>query len=254
MENGGLKAIALTATSTPAYLISDRPAESIRFVRSARAPIGGQMKVLCDPVKPASPKQAAPGLQFGDKILRGKENSSQGGYYRMETVDDADLGRRAMKLVLDRSRPVPNKFILEACVLWFDRELEFDGRDFDEIGVWIKGNGGWGNVTLSLTGDHDKLNLQPCPYRNRINFDGWQLVKTGLKGRIKDDGKDHRLRVRSIGVSTSRNALNPLEMVPVGNDLVIGPVVGIRHDAAAKTAAGDPDSDWAMRMVDEKDL
>ena len=242
-----------TASSTPVYFISDKPAESIKFVKSIADKVDGEMTVICDPTKPGSPKQDLPGLQQGDKMNRGKDNISAGGWYKMSKVSDPELGRKTLRLALDKSHAVPNKYIREGGALWFDKEKEFDWREYDEVGLWVKGNGGWGEITLTFKGKNGEFRM--CPYRGFVNFDGWQLVRCPLK-HFFDDDKEHKLSVRRICFSTARNALNPVEMVPVVNDLELGPVVGIKSAAGnrTKSSAQDDDGDWAMKMVDEKDL
>ena len=236
----------LRAKSTPAYLLSSVAAESFRYEKSVLTPVPG----TCTELAAVTAKTCS--LMPPEKLRDEPKKGVVVGRFSAETVDDAELGQRALKVTLVRTEPAPPEVMQERGRLWCGKSAHLKAGKFDEIGIWVKGNGAFGNVEVGLgTVGKGTVNLK-FGYRSLICHDGWQLLRAKLPDRLREDNTEFMLNF--ISFQTCRKALNPVEMVPVENDLVFGPVVAIRLDADVKAHDANEKVDEAMKQVGEKDL
>lgn len=82
------------------------------------------------------------------------------------------------------------------------------------VGVWVKGNSGWGDVLFEVLDASGKGRLlhNDWPGTTSINFDGWRLVRAKLP-----EGKNWAgpVKLKGLVVTFPRQALYVTEMAPV---------------------------------------
>ena len=176
--------------------------------------------------------------------------------YAMKTVADDERGGDVAEFVLDRawSQPVSD-VIEEECKIWFlpHKVKKLDPRDFDEIGVWVKGNGSFGRVLLEIHTSQGLIRVNGFPDRAFVCFDGWRLLRAKMPKIRPDKSGKTWFAPAAFYFTTYRKALNPRDMVPVDTNLRVGDVIGIRTGAPPPTAPKEKAYD-AMDFVGEKDL
>lgn len=251
VENGEWVA-DVTASSTPAYFISDRPMASAKFLRSVRAPVRGKMTVLVRP-------DAKTFFQFKPKQPHEVRNDAQIGEFELGMVEDPEWSSPVLETKLVRTEPAPPLVKMEHGSFVYSgdpkthRREQYWSDDYDEFGIWVRGNGSFGKVTLHLAGDHVGYNLTDIEYHSYVCHDGWQLLRTKLPPNMKD-GKNHPFQIATITVYACRNALNPRDMRPVKGEIALGPVVGIKYGPGERSFDADVKIDDVMSEIDEKDL
>ena len=175
--------------------------------------------------------------------------------YAMKTVTDGERGDVA-QFTLDRDWSQPASDVIEEeCKFMYrsNKVKKLDPREFGEIGVWVKGNGGFGRVLLEIHSSQGVIRVTGFPDRAFICFDGWRLLRAKMP-KIKPD-KDGKVWFdpAAFYFTTYRKTLNPRDMVPVESDLCIGDVVGIRKRETQPPPREEKGYD-AMDYVGEKDL
>ena len=143
----------------------------------------------------------------------------------------------------------------EECGLRYRSKLmtKANPDDFDEIGIWVRGNGSTGKVVLEIWGSDHPHRLE-FPGRSVIAFDGWRLLRTKMP-KVGPDKEGRRwFYPYGLSITNCRGALDPRDMRPVTEDMRFGNVVGIRL-SRRPAASGPKEETWdAMKFVDEKDL
>lgn len=169
---------------------------------------------------------------------------------------DEERGGNVAEFVLDRewSQPVSD-VIEEECKFMYrpNKVKKLDPRDFDEIGVWVKGDGSFGRVLLEIHTSQGLIRVNGFPDRAFVCFDGWRLLRAKMPKIRPDKSGKTWFDPAAFYFTTYRKALNPRDMVPVDTNLRVGDIVGIRTGAPLPAAPKEKAYD-AMDYVGEKDL
>jgi hypothetical protein len=91
-------------------------------------------------------------------------------------------------------------------------------------GVWIKGNGSWGNVDILKNhwgpwADNGNLHMR-WPGDASLNFDGWNFIKYPYYDWIHTEGTNATTKVDGLRITFPRTTLVGTERVPVANQKI----------------------------------
>ena len=240
-EGGEVK---LVVGSTPRYVIADRPTAGVRIVRHIPDPLPGTMTTLVDPAKVLKPGRVShPG---NGKFRKGHRK----GVFESSLVRDPQWKDPVLQLRLIRGEPAPAEVVQEEGRIWIGERTVHPAASFDEIGVWVKGDGAFGTLEMGLAEASGAGHNLKFGYRSLVCFNGWQLMRTQLPEKLRRCG----FKVMFVNFTTCRQALNPKEMAPVTEPLCLGPIVGIKLRSGERAIDPTERIDEAMKVVDEKDL
>ncbi len=166
----------------------------------------------------------------------------QAGLYRCEQVEDEERGV-CWEIGLEGPSPLSGRYITEYAFFRLQTPVEAPGEP-DAIGLWVKGNSGWGRVWFEIEDGEGEVwrsvgtggwgcDILDWPGQVSINFDGWNFISLPLResplfedrspGPVLEqwvsDGGDktiqYPIRLRGIGVEMTREALELREFQPV---------------------------------------
>ena len=162
------------------------------------------------------------------------------GGYKLSFEDSAERGTKVMKASLESAGEGP-------LVGWYGvftppRPIDIPGKA-RALGLWAKGNSGWGRVIYELVdaqgqkllniGTKDEFNCDDIHSWSNLNFDGWKYTEFPLPGNLPGD--DYRekdsvwwnhteqkpvklpLKLTRIIVEMPKNIIYINEMLPVEN-------------------------------------
>lgn len=93
------------------------------------------------------------------------------GTFEVAAVSDPEWNGKVLEARLVRTGPAPSEVVRENGRIWLGGREEFNSDDFDEIGIWVRGNGGFGKLSLGLSPPGVGHNLD-FGYRSYICHDG----------------------------------------------------------------------------------
>ena len=254
----GKGVVTLDIGSTPVYLVTSKPA--IRGqARHAPAAAPGDFRPLASFAKVSLTPTDLP--DYGGNF----------GTFETSVVRDAELGRDVLETRLVRT-PTPIADIAgEHRLLLLDKPIAFDPSAVERLGLWIRGNGGFGSVSLVLADDNAvtavktgriKSYARQAPQvrfgvNGVISYHGWQFVESGDLARAfssfcAKDGTFRRVHVVGVLVNDCRKALDPIEMAPVEDAIRLGELMVAARPGASLPERGDAGDN--MKDVDDKDL
>jgi hypothetical protein len=131
----------------------------------------------------------------------------------MRVVEDTEKGR-CLELALRPDRPVSWELMHEYAVLKL-KEPRPAPAACTSVGVWVKGNSGWGDVMWEVRNRNGQTWLTTgrwwdWPGKLAVNFDGWNFLRLELKEEWR-----RGLTVTGLAVTMPRRVLYATEMVPV---------------------------------------
>ena len=137
------------------------------------------------------------------------------GEFDLRVVDDAEKGR-CLEVALKPVQPVSWALQHEYAYLAFPQAAAAPGTRRG-VGVWVKGNGGWGDVMWEVTNAKGEKWLTTGVYwdwpgKLAINFDGWHFVRLELNEKWRLG-----LKVTGLVITMPRQVLQVTEMTPVKN-------------------------------------
>jgi hypothetical protein len=155
------------------------------------------------------------------------------GDFELSQVDDDEKGR-CLQLKLNKKGEVP-EIVSEYTTLRLREPVAVTGKP-DTIGVWVKGDSGWGKIIFEIedavgTAWRTEGAYHDWPGRLAINGDGWMFIsfpidgssseKIRSPGRRWTGGSEIKFPIRVVGMSVvvNRTALDLTEMRPVTADL-----------------------------------
>ena len=227
------------ASSTPTYVISDKPVRGVRAT-----PIDDDASV-CEGLQRVARMEAKKMGFDGRKDFTAKL-----------TARDVrgPGGMPAVEFVQTLTEPAPAELANEWARIW-PNGGQWNGKGFtwsdtDQLGVWIRGNGSCSTLDVTVSfGDRTTVLNYGFAGRRIVEFDGWHFVRMSLPDAFKGR-KDQFGRIVSIDLHVRRSALDPKEMAPVRRPLAVGDMYLVRN---APPAAAEKNHDM-MRKVNEKDL
>ena len=173
------------------------------------------------------------------------------GYFDMKAVHDEQLDMDAAEFVLDRAKVTPaSQAIEELCTFGFKAKAH-DPAGYDQIGIWVKGNGTFGRTTLMVNTSSGTRRVGAFQDRSLICFDGWRLLRAKIPSIKPDKDGKRWIRPSQFIFGTARSALDPKDMIPVPENICIGDVVLIDSKAEKDNTEEGYN---AMDFVSEKDL
>ena len=232
------RGMRVEASATPTYVISDKPIKSV-----TASSVDDDLSV-CSGLKRIARFDANDFTFDGRKDFTAKMTARS---------TKGPGGMPAVEFVHDTSGPAPAELTLEWARIHMKGNKRFS-EDFvwsgtDRIGVWIRGNGSCGKITVSASiGDRSSVLNYGFANRNIVEFDGWHFVEMSLPSVFKDR-KDKPGRIGGLDLHVYRKALDPKEMVPVKNAFAIGDMYLIRSGGEDAAATQD-----MMKKVKDKDL
>jgi hypothetical protein len=162
-----------------------------------------------------------------------------------------ELNMDATEFVLDRTKVKPaSQAIEELCTVGFNAK-QTDPTGYDEIGIWVKGNGTFGRTTLMVNTSSGTRRVGAFQDRSSICFDGWRLLRAAIPSIKPDKDGKRWIRPAQFIFGTGRYALNPKDMISVPENICVGDVVLI--DSKSKKDNVEKGYN-AMDFVSEKDL
>ena len=243
------KTLKLTVSTEPCYFVAQAGIESIavgtRRYGEDESPAGAKVQVA-DAMDQADSWQAAdkPDKRLENVPKLGNKNYlcfRQFGKYAVRPVRDDEKGD-CLEVELFQEKPIV-PFLPEYTVLKLKTPVPIQGEP-TTVGLWVKGNSGWGQVMWELedaegerwlscgTGGYG-CDIYDWPKQASINFDGWNFIQFPIVQsspiRVPNPGEvvnqwrsgggngriDYPIRLTGIVVSMSRHALDLTEMRPV---------------------------------------
>jgi hypothetical protein len=135
------------------------------------------------------------------------------GQFKLTPVDDPQKGA-CMELELLAGKPVSWDLMHEYAMVKFKTPV-VAGGSHGNVGVWIKGNSGWGDVMWEVANEKGEKWITTGVYwdwpgRLCVNFDGWHFLRLELAEKWRPG-----LRVTGLIITMPRRALLVTEMAPV---------------------------------------
>lgn len=238
--------IVLDVGPTPFYLVCDEKAIDAKYLGAKPVAIPEHKKIAG-----VSPETVY--IQTNGS----KHWCPQGtawGFFDMKVVEDKELGMTVTEFVHDRTKTEPaSKAIEERCTIAFKPQnvKKVDPTGYDEIGLWVKGNGTFGHMTLMINTSVGTRRIPAFQDRSMVCYDGWRLLRAKLPALKPDKEGKTWIRPSQFIFGTARYALNPRDMIPVPENICIGDVVILNSKAKKDDVEKEYDG---MKYVDEKDL
>ena len=135
------------------------------------------------------------------------------GEFALRTVEDAEKGR-CLEVELKPTQPVSWDLMHEYVFLKFREPVVASGTN-TSVGVWVRGNSGWGDVMWEVANAKGEKWLTTGVYwdwpgKLALNFDGWHFLRLELPEKWRPG-----LRVTGLAITLPRRALRITEMAPV---------------------------------------
>ncbi len=135
------------------------------------------------------------------------------GQFDLRIVDDVEKGP-CLEVALRPGSPLSWDLVHEYAMIRFGNPPLIRGP-VRSLGLWVNGNGGWGDVMWEVTNAKGETWLTTGDYwdwpgRLAINFDGWHFLRLELPPKFQTD-----LRITGVGVTIPRKALAVTEMTSV---------------------------------------
>jgi hypothetical protein len=243
------RALAVSVSGEPVYIESPAPASAMsvtgRSYPDDQPPAGAAIHLADAMEKPDAWELAAgPDDRLENPPKLGGKNYlafRQFGKYQLRTASDEEKGA-CLELELVQEREIV-PYLPEYTLLRLKQPAPIPGEPAT-VGVWAKGNSGWGQLMWEFedaqgerwlscgTGGYG-CDVYDWPKQASINFDGWNFVQFPITlaspvrvpgpGEVasqwRSSGGNHRIdypiRLTGIAVSMSRQALDLTEMKPV---------------------------------------
>ena len=236
--------IVLDVGPTPYYLVCDEKAIGATYLGANKVSLPSNIKKIAS----VTPKTVY--IQTNGH----KGWCHQGcawGYFDMKPYHDEELNMDVTEFILDREKVKPaSQAIEELCTFGFNAK-QTDPAGYDEIGIWVKGNGTFGRTTLMVNTSSGTRRVGAFQDRSSICFDGWRLLRAAIPSIKPDKDGKRWIRPAQFIFGTGRYALNPKDMILVPENICVGDVVLI--DSKSKKDNVEKGYN-AMDFVSEKDL
>lgn len=173
----------------PAYVISDRPAESAKIVKRT---FEHGARLAAKGVKIGSFDSAEKVTLRPEPKLKSESKHSLPvlvpGKFEVETVNDPERGA-SLKVMLGEKTTNVTEYVTEYTTVRLKEPMEMPGRPC-AFGVWVKGNSSWGRIRFEFTDAKGRVfgcywraggwNPFDWPAVYAVNFDGWAFVSGSL--------------------------------------------------------------------------
>ena len=240
--------VTIDVGSSPVYLVASARATGAEVV--AHEPGDGTGYQMLAAISTAT-VEAAP--------LAEKPNSYPAiGRFAHADVADPTHGTCLSAMLEKRAQPLP-EVVWEYEHLRFRKPVALDGRATDRLGLWVKGNGSFAGLNVELadaTNPKTKFTVgfDGRTTRSLLCWHGWRFVTAKLPQKARACAK---LVVDHVMVGSAACALDPREMVPVTDPVVLGPLMVRAAEGATATvtlSAEEAAALVASATVSDRDL
>ena len=245
----GNKTLTLTASGEPCYLVAPVAVKSIavgkRTYPDDRPPSGGVQVADAISALERWELAAKPDERLENVPRLGNTNYlafRQLGKYELSAVKDDEKGDCLEVELVQQNDIVP--FLPEYSVMQLKTPVAIEGAP-TTVGVWVKGNSGWGQLMWELSDAEGErwlscgtsgywCDIYDWPRQAAINFDGWNFVQfpltqaspvklpnageVAMQWRTSGGGNgriDYPIKLTGLAINMTRQALDLKEMKPV---------------------------------------
>lgn len=169
------KKISMTATIYPQYLVVPCKADQVRHIAT---------------ISPAPPESYKPEIVFDsmDKIIKLDGAAAlplRPGKFEVKAVEDEQMGK-CLEIRLIKEGNIP-EHISEYARIELKNPITLNGTP-DELGYWVKGDGGWGRISFDIQDAKGKRFRNYAGWADFegntvFNFKGWYFMKSPLYGK-----------------------------------------------------------------------
>jgi len=188
------KAVTVEISTSPMYVKTAAEVVGIELGAPEHAERPPEDAVLLEPLDDVGPWQI---IQDRDEELDDNNYNCprRPGNFQYSIVEDPVRGKvmEVNPLAAEGPSMIPMYGVLQRT-----EEFELPGEP-RKLGLWVKGNSGWGKVLFELLdaegerwisiGAPDSYNVEDTWTQSHINFDGWRWMEIGLCGTF--DGEYH---------------------------------------------------------------
>ncbi len=218
----------VVATTAPCYVVSSQPATAVNLLERRYDPPPATFKPL-ESLSSTNTWQ----LSVGDPKVESKSYNlpyRKPGSFKLSEVKDAERGA-CLEVELLRSEAA-EALVSEYTFVELKEPLAVPDQPSD-IGLWLKGDSGWGKVIFEIEDAKGKRWRTEGPYHDwpgelYIGFDGWRFMRypidgysseinpspTGRWGGAYDAKPAMPLKLRGLYLALNRQALGLTEMRP----------------------------------------
>ena len=240
--------VTFTADAMPRYFVSSLPIERARTLGASPQDLSRwAFREICAPSF-ADVEPTCPDIESNRCIRCGYGIPQMPvGTWQYAEVADPEVGA-AIEMRLVRTMPAPSPLLAEVGALKLRRPLRVTGGSkAPYLALKLRGNGSFGKVTVTCRSTDGAMQV-PVGYiwnDTFIDYDGWNVI-VFEPGRLADarlEGKE--FVADEICFGSARQALNPLKMTEVTENLRFGGLYLCRE-----LGAGEKPSEGELRAAD----
>lgn len=246
--------LEVTASTSPSYMISDKPVKSLSiasrtFAKDAEKAKHAKVAAKLDKADDVQVVKDPSLNTKMDGVFSFQSPIRQEGVVSVASANDKEKGA-CIEVKLDKSKtPNLNKYITEYAYLKLKNPAPMEG-DPAAVGVWVKGNSNWGRVMFELEDADGEIwrsvatggwgcDVLDWPGNISVNFDGWNFIALPIRdtklfndhspGPVKEQWvsgggnkkMDLPLKLRGFIVEMNRKPLELIEFKEVANPSVM---------------------------------
>jgi len=206
-------------------LIADEAVQYLRSANQLQSATAGASSFPGDPGPPENVETVIPLESLTDISIvsnPGKTNEYflREGEFELREVEDPEMGKC---LEIELMPTVPLKWDMEKEYVYLHLTTPVP-TTAKNAGIWVKGNGGWGDIDIIKTrpwgpwADNSNLHFN-WPSIGKLNFDGWNFITFPYYDWVREDGPSAATAntVKGIYLTVPRKVIHGVETVPVGN-------------------------------------
>ena len=241
--------------STPCYVVSSKPVESVRVLRHYQTDLAG---MTFRPLASFTAETAGPS-SWNSPLTAGSQAYGVGGYkadFEFRTVHDEAVGSKVLEATLKGAADGRShtKFEWAAGSAFFKRPVSFDYEPGTALALRICGNSSFGKVALSIQDAKGRTHhLRGMCYRDYMCFHGWHTLIARLPKAVEPGTK---CKLLGAWFGSGEWTLDPKEMVPVTDPIRLKDVMIVKLPAETVSPEKRLEAVAAdvMKTVDDRDL
>lgn len=241
------KSFTVNASTAPVYVISPVKADSVKVTKRFN-PDAPKNLVVADKLDDLSKWNI---ISYPCSLSEtGWDIFRRPGKFEVKEVKDDEKGKCIeFKLIKEGKKP---DVFAEYTKIELKKPVALAGEP-DKVGVWVKGDGGWGKIGFEIQDSNGYLwrtegMWHDFPGDLYINFDGWRFVTFDLRGAGKkplvnqslgaywnsNGGKSitYPVKLNGLYITLNRKALDPTDMKDVAAVIRIKDVGSMENEYA----------------------